>query len=99
MNFKSIEKLAFKVKFSAQMIIGLVLFLLLCKDAFFEIKTIIFDDTGHIPDLQFPLKIVSYGLGISAGIDMSLHLVSRVANKDLAYRTAKQMEFEWTQNS
>jgi transcriptional regulator GlxA family with amidase domain len=36
--------------------------------------------------------------GISAGIDMSLHLVSRVANKDLADRTAKQMEFDWTQN-
>ncbi len=37
--------------------------------------------------------------GISAGIDMSLHLASRVANKDLAYRTPKQMEFDWTQNS
>jgi len=36
--------------------------------------------------------------GISAGIDMSLHLVARVANKDLADRTAKQMEFEWSQN-
>jgi transcriptional regulator GlxA family with amidase domain len=37
--------------------------------------------------------------GISAGIDMSLHLVSRLANKDLAILTAKQMEFEWTINS
>ena len=36
--------------------------------------------------------------GISAGIDMSLHLVARAANKDLADRTAKQMEFEWAQN-
>ncbi|MCP4761028.1 MAG: DJ-1/PfpI family protein [archaeon] len=37
--------------------------------------------------------------GISAGIDMSLHLISRAANEDLAFRTAKQMEFEWTKNS
>ena len=37
--------------------------------------------------------------GISAGIDMSLHLISRVANEDLAALTAKQMEFDWTKNS
>jgi transcriptional regulator GlxA family with amidase domain len=33
--------------------------------------------------------------GISAGIDMGLHLVSRLADEDLAIRTAKQMEFDW----
>ena len=33
--------------------------------------------------------------GISAGIDMSLHLVSRVDNMDLAVRTARQMEYDW----
>jgi transcriptional regulator GlxA family with amidase domain len=33
--------------------------------------------------------------GISAGIGMSLHLVSRLANEDLAVRTARQMEFDW----
>lgn len=33
--------------------------------------------------------------GISAGIGMSLHLVSRVATEDLAVRTARQMEFDW----
>lgn len=33
--------------------------------------------------------------GISAGVDMSLHLVSRLDNKDLAVRTAKQMEYDW----
>ncbi len=32
--------------------------------------------------------------GISAGIDMSLHLVSRLAGLDLAVRTARQMEYE-----
>ena len=37
--------------------------------------------------------------GISAGIDMSLHLVSRVTNNKLAQLTAKQMEFDWTKNS
>jgi len=33
--------------------------------------------------------------GISAGIDMSLHLVARLVNYELAVHTARQMEFEW----
>ena len=33
--------------------------------------------------------------GISAGIDMSLHLVSRLHSEDLAVRTARQMEYDW----
>jgi transcriptional regulator GlxA family with amidase domain len=33
--------------------------------------------------------------GISAGIDMSLHLVSRLHSLELAKRTARQMEFDW----
>ncbi|MEO0368277.1 MAG: DJ-1/PfpI family protein [Pseudomonadota bacterium] len=37
--------------------------------------------------------------GISAGIDMSLHMVSRLQDEELAVRTAKQMEFVWTKNS
>lgn len=37
--------------------------------------------------------------GISAGIDMSLHLVSRIAGMQLAEATARQMEFEWAQKS
>jgi transcriptional regulator GlxA family with amidase domain len=36
--------------------------------------------------------------GISAGIDMSLHLVERLAGRALAERTARQMEFDWTEN-
>lgn len=36
--------------------------------------------------------------GISAGIDMSLHLVSRLGSTALAEQTAKQMEFDWTRN-
>lgn len=35
--------------------------------------------------------------GISAGIDMSLHLVERIADRQLALRTARQMEFDWTE--
>ena len=39
-------------------------------------------------------NLVSSG-GISAGIDMSLYLVSRLHNRDLAERTARQMEYDW----
>jgi transcriptional regulator GlxA family with amidase domain len=39
-------------------------------------------------------KIVT-SAGISAGIDMSLHLVARLAGEDLAVRTARQMQFDW----
>lgn len=35
--------------------------------------------------------------GISAGIDMSLHLVERLAGRDLAVATARQMDFDWRQ--
>lgn len=35
--------------------------------------------------------------GISAGIDMSLHLVARLAGRELALRTARQMDFDWRQ--
>ena len=33
--------------------------------------------------------------GISAGIHMSLHLVERLAGRELATATARQLEFEW----
>ena len=33
--------------------------------------------------------------GISAGLDMSLHLVARLAGQDLARRTARQMDYAW----
>ena len=36
--------------------------------------------------------------GISAGIDMSLHLVSKIHGNDLAHKTAKQMQFDWQGN-
>ncbi|EJL77186.1 DJ-1/PfpI family protein [Variovorax sp. Varisp85] len=43
-------------------------------------------------------RIVS-SAGISAGIDMSLHLVERLAGRELAERTARQMDYAWTHNS
>jgi transcriptional regulator GlxA family with amidase domain len=39
-------------------------------------------------------RIVTSG-GISAGIDMSLHLVERLAGRKLARATARQMEYRW----
>ncbi|MEM6253924.1 MAG: DJ-1/PfpI family protein [Cyanobacteria bacterium P01_D01_bin.156] len=40
-------------------------------------------------------NVVTSG-GISAGIDMSLYLVSKLHSLDLAKKTARQMEFDWT---
>lgn len=42
--------------------------------------------------------IVTSG-GISAGIDMSLHLVERLAGRELALKTARQMDYRWEENS
>jgi transcriptional regulator GlxA family with amidase domain len=35
--------------------------------------------------------------GISAGLEMSLHLVERLAGRELALRTARQMDYEWAE--
>jgi len=34
--------------------------------------------------------------GISAGIDMCLHLLTRIAGEDLALATARQMDYRWS---
>ena len=39
-------------------------------------------------------RVITSG-GISAGIDMCLHLVERLAGRALAVRTARQMEYDW----
>lgn len=39
-------------------------------------------------------NVVSSG-GISAGIDMSLYLVEKLHSRELAEKTARQMEFDW----
>lgn len=36
--------------------------------------------------------------GICAGIDMSLHIVERTISRDCALKTARQMDFDWTEN-
>ncbi len=36
--------------------------------------------------------------GISAGIDMSLRLVEKLRGRDIALKTAKQMEFDWCEH-
>lgn len=43
-------------------------------------------------------NVVTSG-GISAGIDMSLHLVARLHSLALARKTARQMEYDWTGNA
>ncbi len=64
------------------------------------------DLRSMFPDLQVVenLRWVDEGqyvtsAGISAGIDMSLHLVERVAGRALAEATARQMEFDWRENA
>jgi transcriptional regulator GlxA family with amidase domain len=66
-----------------------------------------------VPDLQasFPSVAVIEGrrwvdegsivtsAGISAGIDMSLHLVERLAGRELSLRTARQMDYDWHENA
>jgi transcriptional regulator GlxA family with amidase domain len=37
--------------------------------------------------------------GISAGIDMSLHIVERLVGRKLSLDTAKQLELEWHENA
>lgn len=37
--------------------------------------------------------------GISAGIDMSLHLVARLEGEALAVRTARQMDYDWQRST
>lgn len=39
-------------------------------------------------------RVVS-SAGISAGLDMSLHLVRRIEGEELAVRTARQMDYRW----
>ncbi|MEY4748059.1 MAG: hypothetical protein RIQ60_273 [Pseudomonadota bacterium] len=43
-------------------------------------------------------RIVS-SAGISAGLDMSLHLVARLAGLDLARATARQMDYHWREDA
>jgi transcriptional regulator GlxA family with amidase domain len=67
------------------------------------------EDTADLRK-QFPSLTVAEGprwvdtgtivtsAGISAGIDMCLHLVQRLAGTALAERTARQLDYRWTVN-
>jgi transcriptional regulator GlxA family with amidase domain len=61
------------------------------------------DLQAHFPALQVvpDVRWVDNGhtvtsAGISAGIDMCLHLVGRLVGTELAQRTAHQMDYSWT---
>lgn len=67
------------------------------------------EDTAELQSMFTNVKVVTgvrwvdqdaivTSAGISAGIDMSLHLVERLASRELAELTARQMEFDWTEN-
>jgi transcriptional regulator GlxA family with amidase domain len=44
------------------------------------------------------LGAVATSAGVSAGIDLALHLVARFAGRDLALTTARQMDFAWRED-
>jgi transcriptional regulator GlxA family with amidase domain len=51
-----------------------------------------------LPDKRFiDNGSVIVSAGISAGIDMSLHVVARLHGQDIAERTARYMEYVWNQ--
>ncbi|GAB4436015.1 MAG: DJ-1/PfpI family protein [Anaerolineae bacterium] len=55
-----------------------------------------FPDVAVQPDARWvDTGPVVTAAGISAGIDMSLHLVARLHGAALAQKTARQMEFDW----
>lgn len=68
------------------------------------------EDIGDLKEMFPALEVLSTlrwvdqgafvtSAGISAGIDMSLHLVERLHSRVLAERTALQMDFDWTENN
>ena len=81
---------------------------LLAKANLFEGKSVT-THWEDIPDLRamFPSLDIKEGVpwvdngnivtsaGISAGIEMALHLVAKLADKELAVKTARQMDYGW----
>jgi transcriptional regulator GlxA family with amidase domain len=43
--------------------------------------------------------LIATSAGVSAGIDLSLHLVARFAGEELAVATARQMDYPWHRES
>ncbi|MGB0895214.1 MAG: hypothetical protein ACPGUD_12470 [Parashewanella sp.] len=77
MTFKKVKKtedVAFNIKFFVQMVIGVCVFTILCKHFLCEFWEIFTQDKSNQIDLKYSLQVVSYGLGISAGIEMAYML-------------------------
>ena len=104
-----IEKAAAQAGLTASVCTGA--FLLAKANVLYAHKvTTHWEDVGELKTM-FPLLKVVEGYrwvdtgryvtsaGISAGIDMSLHLVERIAGRELAEATARQMDFDWRQNN
>lgn len=58
------------------------------REAFPQLKVV--DDERYVDTGD-----IITSAGISAGIDMSLHLVARLMGDDLAGKTARQMDYRW----
>ena len=62
------------------------------------------DMKSMFPTVEKDVRWVDQGTlitsaGISAGIDMALHLISRLESETLALATAKQMDYRWIRDS
>ena len=64
-----------------------------------NLQTCYQDLTVHPSSRWIDKGSVVTSAGISAGIDMNLHLVGRLHGMELARKTAKQMEYDWTTDS
>lgn len=53
-------------------------------------NTVVVDDQRYVDNGN-----IVTAAGISAGIDMALHVVSRLLGREIAQSTAKQMEYAW----
>lgn len=100
-----IAKTAAKTELTASVCTGAFL---LAKAGLLNGKTVtthwedIDDFRGLFPDISIERErrwveagnIVT-SAGISAGLDMSLHLVERLESEELAMKTARQMDYDW----
>lgn len=73
-KLENAENLAFNIKFIAQMFIGFIVFIVLVWHAAVEFFEVFTTGSSNIIDLHYTFKILSYGLGISAGIEMAFML-------------------------
>jgi transcriptional regulator GlxA family with amidase domain len=64
-----------------------------------EFKTL-FPEVSTIENVRWvdEDKVIT-SAGISAGLDMSLHLVAKLTSAELASKTAKQMDYDWVSGS